>query len=356
MYDFAHGQSDSLEGITHSLCSLEYEIHRPLYDWFCEALGIYHPRQIEFARLNLSYTVMSKRKLLELVREGLVSGWDDPRLPTLCGLRRRGYTPEAIHDFCERIGVAKMDSLIDLALLEHCLREDLNRRALRRMAVLDPLRIVLTDYPEGKIEELECENNPEDPDAGTRKVMFCRELFIEREDFLENPPPKFFRLAPGVEIRLKNAYYIRCEEVVKDASGNIAFLRCSHDPASRGGGTAEGRKVKGTLHWVSASHAVPAEVRLYDRLFLAERPEDAAAGGAAETAPDADWKAGINPDSRIVRTAVLVEPALAEAAVGERFQFLRQGYFTVDPDSRPGRPVFNLSVRLKDSWEKIKGR
>jgi len=345
MYDFAHGQSDSLEGITHSLCSLEYEIHRPLYDWFLEQLEIYRPRQIEFARLNLSYTVMSKRKLLKLVQEKHVRGWDDPRMPTLSGLRRRGYTPEAIHDFCERIGVAKKDSMVDVALLEHCLREDLNRRAPRAMGVLRPLRVVLENYPEGQVEEFETVVNPEDPAAGTRKLPFSRVLYIEQDDFREEPPPKYFRLAPGREVRLRAAYFIKCERVVKDAQGRIVELVCRYDPATRGGDAPDGRKVKSTLHWVSAAHAVPAEVRLYDRLFVKENPDDAPAGR--------DFTANLNPRSLEVLTDCRVEPTLCGAAPGTLVQFERQGYFAVDPDSADGTLVFNRAVSLKDEWARI---
>ena len=349
MYDFAHGQSDSLEGITHSLCSLEYEIHRPLYDWFLDQLEIYHPRQIEFARLNLSYTVMSKRKLLRLVQEKHVRGWDDPRMPTLSGLRRRGYTPEAIRDFCERIGVAKKDSMVDVALLEHCLREDLNRRAPRVMGVLRPLRVVLENYPEGQVETFEAMVNPEDPSAGTRKVPFSRVLYIERDDFREQPPPKFFRLAPGREIRLRAAYFIRCERVVTDARGEVVELRCTYDPATRGGDAPDGRKVKSTIHWVSAAHALQAEVRLYDRLFLTENPDDAAEGQ--------DFLSHVNPRSLEILADCRVEPSLAAARPGAIVQFERQGYFCLDPDSIPGRPVFNRAVSLKDEWARIeKGR
>lgn len=344
MYDFAHGQSDSIEGITHSLCSLEYEIHRPLYDWFCEALGIFHPRQIEFARLNLTYTVMSKRKLLELVKGGHVAGWDDPRMPTLCGLRRRGYSPESIRDFCDRIGVNKMDSTVDIALLEHCLREDLNRRALRRMAVLDPVRLVITNWPAGKVEMMEADNNPEDEAAGKRMIPFSGELWIERDDVMENPPPKYFRLAPGREVRLKHGYYVTCTDLVKDADGRIAEVRCTHDPASRGGWTDDGRKVMGTLHWVSCREAVDLEIRLYDRLFGVEKPEAVDEG--------VDYKTNLNPDSLSLISQAKGEPSLGDIPAGSQYQFLRQGYFAADPDSRPGKPVFNLAVRLKDSWKK----
>jgi len=345
MYDFAHGQSDSIEGITHSLCSLEYEIHRPLYDWFLDQLEIYHPRQIEFARLNVTYTVMSKRKLLKLVQDRHVQGWDDPRMPTLSGLRRRGYTPAAIRDFCDRIGVAKKDSTVDIALLEHCLREELNKRAPRVMGVLKPLRLVIENYPEGRVEDFEALNNPEDPAAGTRKVPFSRVLFIEQDDFRETPPPKYYRLAPGREVRLRSAYFVKCVDVVKDAQGTVVELRCTYDPATRGGDAADGRKVKATLHWVSAAHAVPAQVRLYDRLFLHENPEDAAEGQ--------DFIANLNPHSLEVLDGCWVEPSLAGAAVGGIYQFERQGYFCVDRDSRGGRLAFNRAVPLKDEWAKI---
>jgi glutaminyl-tRNA synthetase len=342
MYDWAHGQSDSIEGVTHSLCTLEYEDHRPLYDWYLDALGIYHPRQIEFARLNLSHTVMSKRKLLALVEEGVVSGWDDPRMPTLAGLRRRGYTPESIRDFCDRIGIAKADNLVDVALLEHCVREDLNRRAERRMAVLRPLRLVIENYPEGQVEEVEAVNNPEDPAAGTRKVPFARELWIEQDDFRETPPPKYFRLSPGVEVRLRYAYLVTCTGVRKDAAGRVVEVRGTYDPDSRGG-DARGRKVKGTLHWVSAARAVEAEVRLYDSLFTAPKPDEAE-----------DVQAVLNPTSLEVVRGARLEPSLKAAGPGARFQFERQGYFSVDEkDSTPGRPVFNRTVGLRDTWARI---
>jgi glutaminyl-tRNA synthetase len=345
MYDFAHGQSDSIEGITHSLCSLEYEIHRPLYEWFLDELDIYHPRQIEFARLNVSYTVLSKRKLLRLVQEGLVTGWDDPRMPTLSGLRRRGYTAEAIREFCDRIGVAKKDSIVDLALLEHCLREDLNKRAPRVMGVLRPLRVVIENYPEGRMEEFDAVNNPEDPAAGTRKVPFSRVLYIEQDDFREVPPPKYYRLAPGREVRLRSAYFVKCVDVVKDAQGTPVELRCTYDPATRGGDAPDGRKVKATLHWVSAAHGVPAEVRLYDRLFTKENPDEADEGQ--------DFVANLSPNSLEVLSGCWVEPGLAETKVGAIYQFERQGYFCADPDSRPGKLVFNRAVSLKDEWAKI---
>ncbi len=345
-YDWAHGQSDSIEGITHSICTLEFEDHRPLYDWFLDQLGIHHPRQIEFARLNLSHTVLSKRKLRELVEGGYVNGWDDPRMPTLAGMRRRGYTPQAIRNFCDRIGVAKTNSVIDIALLEHCLREDLNKRAPRAMAVLRPLRLVIDNYPEDLVEEFEIENNPEDPSMGTRKVPFSRVLYVERDDFREDPPKKWFRLAPGREVRLKGAYYVTCVDVVKDAAGEIIELHCTYDPESRGGVTPDGRKVRGTLHWVSAAHALDAEVRLYDRLFLKANPDEVDEEGA-------DFKANINPNSLEILTSCKVEPSLANAKVGDHYQFLRKGYFCVDPDSADGRLVFNRTVTLRDTWAKI---
>ncbi|HLA82564.1 MAG TPA: glutamine--tRNA ligase/YqeY domain fusion protein [Thermoleophilia bacterium] len=345
MYDFAHGQSDSIEGITHSLCSLEYEDHRPLYDWFLDALEIYHPRQIEFARLNLSSTVLSKRKLLRLVQERHVKGWDDPRMPTLSGLRRRGYSPEAIRDFCNRIGVAKRGSIVDIALLEHCLREDLNRRAPRVMGVLRPLRVVIENLPEGHVEEVTAVNNPEDAAAGTRTLPFSRVLYIEQDDFRENPPPKYYRLAPGREVRLRYAYFIKCVEAVKDAGGTVVELRCTYDPATRGGDAPDGRKVKATIHWVSATHAVPAEVRLYERLFLKEDPEDVDEGQ--------DFLASLNPNSLQLLTGCWVEPGLAQAKAGTIYQFERQGYFCVDPESANGTLVFNRAVSLKDEWAKI---
>ena len=343
MYDWAHGQSDSIEGITHSICTLEYEDHRPLYDWYLEQLRIHHPRQIEFARLNLSHTVMSKRKLLELVEAGQVSGWDDPRMPTLAGLRRRGYTPEAIRDFCERIGVAKADNLVDIAHLEHCLREDLNRRAPRRMAVLRPLKLVIENYPEGQVEEMEAVNNPEDPAMGTRRVPFSRVLWIEQDDFRETPPPKYFRLSPGTEVRLRYAYIVKCTGVVKESrTGEVTEVRCSYDPTSRGG-DAKGRKVKGTIHLVSAAHALEAEVRLYDHLFSVPKPDEAE-----------DWKAALNPNSLTALTGCRLEPSLKGAAPSSRYQLERQGYFCVDPvDSTPARLVFNRTVGLRDTWAKI---
>jgi glutaminyl-tRNA synthetase len=346
MYDYAHPLSDALERITHSLCTLEFEDHRPLYDWLVDAvIEGDKPRQYEFARLNLNYTVMSKRKLLQLVQQHHVSGWDDPRMPTIAGLRRRGYTPEAIRDFCNRIGVAKKENVIDVAQLEFSVREDLNRRAPRVMAVLRPLKIVLTNYPEGQVEEVEVDNNPEDPSAGTRKLPFSRELFIEQDDFREHPPKKFFRLSPGTEVRLRRAYVITCSEVVKDADGRIVELRCLYDPATRGGSTPDGRRVKATLHWVSAQHAIGGEVRLYDRLFSAEDPERTAAG---KTFLD-----NLNPQSLEVVRDCRLEPGLAEAAPGQRFQFERLGYFCVDDDSRAGALVFNRTVSLRDTWAKI---
>ena len=346
VYDFAHGQSDSIEGITHSLCTLEFEDHRPLYDWYLHELGIHHPRQIEFARLNVSFTVVSKRKLLQLVEEGHVQGWDDPRMPTLAGLRRRGYTPASIRNFCSRVGVTKFNSLTDIALLEHSVRDDLNQHAPRVMAVLRPLRVVLVDYPEGRTEQLEAVNNPQDPAMGTRRVPFSRVLYIEREDFREDPPRKFFRLAPGREVRLRYAYLIKCVDVVRDEeTGEIAELHCTFDPESRGRTPPDGRKVKATLHWVSAAHAVGAEVRLYDRLFVRPNPTDEKDG--------TDFTDHLNPHSLEVLGSCRVEPSLAQATVGARYQFERQGYFCVDPDSAPEGLVFNRTVPLRDSWAKI---
>ncbi len=346
-YDWAHGQSDSIEGITHSICTLEFEDHRPLYDWFLDQLGIHHPQQIEFARLNLSFTVMSKRKLLQLVEEGHVSGWDDPRMPTLSGMRRRGYTPESIRDFCDRIGLAKRESVVDITLLEHCLRQDLNRRAPRAMAVLRPLRVIIDNYPEGQVEMLDAENNPEDPSAGTRKIPFSRELYIEQDDFLEDPPKKFFRLAPGREVRLKHAYYIKCEKVVKDPqTGAIQELHCTYDPETRGGWSKDGRMVRGTLHWISAFHAIPAEVRLYEHLFTIENPADEGEGR--------DWKTFLNPGSLEILESCWVEPSLSEAKPGEVLQFLRKGYFCLDlKDTSPQKLVFNRTATLRDTWAKI---
>ncbi len=347
-YDWAHGQSDSIEGITHSLCTLEFEDHRPLYDWFLDQLGVHHPRQIEFARLNLTYTVMSKRKLLQLVEKGIVRGWDDPRMPTLSGMRRRGYTPEAIRDFCERIGVAKANSVVDIALLEHCVRQDLDHRTTRAMAVLRPLRVVIDNYPEDQVEELEAVNHPGRPELGTRTLPFSRVIYIERSDFREDPPKKYFRLAPGREVRLKFAYFITCTDVVKDENGEVVELHCTYDPATRGGSAPDGRKVRGTLHWVSAPHAVEAEVRLYDHLFAKPDPFDVKEGGT--------WEDNLNPNSLEILTDCKLEPSLAQAPVGSRYQFLRQGYFIVDPDSTPDRLVFNRTVPLRDTWAKIEKR
>jgi glutaminyl-tRNA synthetase len=345
MYDWAHGQSDSLERITHSICTLEFEDHRPLYDWFVEALGIFAPRQIEFARLNVTHTVLSKRKLLRLVQEKVVTGWDDPRMPTLAGIRRRGYPPAALRDFCERIGVTKQESVVDFALLEHCVREELNRTAERRMAVLDPIRVTMVDYPEDKVDELEAVNNPEDPAAGARRVPFSRDIWIDRDDFMEDPPKKFYRLAPGREVRLRWAYIIRCEEVVKDASGRVVELRCTHDALSRGGNTADGRKIQGTIHWVSARHAIDAEVRIYDHLFTQADPDAVPEG--------TDFLSLVNPKSLEVLPQVKVEPSLAALAPGTRVQFERTGYFIADEkDHAGGRPVFNRITTLRDSWAK----
>jgi len=342
MYDWAHGQSDSIEGITHSICTLEYEDHRPLYDWYLDQLGVHHPQQIEFARLNLSHTIMSKRKLLELVQQQLVSGWDDPRMPTLAGLRRRGYTPESLRDFAERVGTAKAAKVVDIALLEHCLREDLNRRAERRLAVLRPLKLVIENYPEGQVEEMEAVNNPEDASAGSRKVPFSRVLHIEQDDFRDPAPPKYFRLSPGAEVRLRYAYIVKCTGVERDSAGQVVEVRCTYDPDSRGG-DSRGRRVRGTIHWVSSSHSIPAEVRLYDHLFSAPRPDDAE-----------DWKTVLNPRSLEVARGARLEPMLAGAARGSRFQFERHGYFCVDSrDSTPARLVFNRAVGLRDTWAKI---
>jgi glutaminyl-tRNA synthetase len=345
-YDFAHGQSDSIEGITHSICTLEFEDHRPLYDWYLEQLGIHHPRQIEFARLNLTHTVMSKRKLLQLVQQGKAAGWDDPRMPTLSGLRRRGYTPEAIRNFCERIGVAKRNSMVDIAMLEHCVREDLNRRAPRVMAVLKPLRVVIENYPEDRVEKLDAVNNPEDPAMGTRKIPFSRELYIEQDDFRLDPPKQFFRLAPGREVRLRYAYIIKCVEAVKDpASGEVIELRCTYDPETRSGSAQSSRKVKATIHWVSAAHAVEGEARLYDHLFTRENPEEVEEG--------ADWMQNLNPNSLEILTGCKLEPGLSGMAPGSIYQFERIGYFCVDPDSSAARPVFNRTVTLRDTWAKV---
>ena len=345
MYDWAHGNEDSVERITHSICTLEFEDHRPLYDWFLDQLGVYHPQQIEFARLNVNYTVMSKRRLLQLVQDGHVSGWDDPRMPTIAGMRRRGYSPESIRKFCRSVGVAKADSTVDIAQLEYCVREDLNKTSPRFMGVLRPLRVVIENYPEGQVEDVEAINNPEDPAAGTRKVPFSRVLYIERDDFMEEPPKKFYRLAPGREVRLRYAYFIRCEKVVKDEGGNVVELRCTYDPETRGGDAPDGRKVKATLHWVSAAHAIDAEVRLYDHLFAKEDPNDVPPGG--------DWRSNLNPDSLEVLSPCYVEPALAGVEPGTRIQFERLGYFCADPDSTPGKPVFNRTVTLRDPWAKI---
>jgi glutaminyl-tRNA synthetase len=345
-YDFAHGQSDAVEGVTHSICTLEFEDHRPLYDWFIENLPVpSRPHQYEFARLNLSYTVLSKRFLLKLVADGRVRGWDDPRMPTISGIRRRGYPAEAIRDFAGMIGVAKRDSVVDVAMLEHCVRDVLNREAARRFAVLRPLRVVIDNYPEGKVEELEAVNNPEDPAAGTRPVRFSRELLIEREDFMEDPPKKFYRLAPGREVRLRYAYLVTCRAVVKDAAGQVVELRCTYDPATRGGDAPDGRRPKATLHWISAAHAVPAEVRLYDHLFT--RPDPGA---------DGDLLADLSPRSEEVLRGGFVEPVAAELPVGETVQFERLGYFCADPDSRPGHPVFNRTLTLKDTWVRIQAK
>lgn len=344
MYDWAHGQSDSIEKVTHSICTLEFEDHRPLYDWYIAQLGIFHPQQIEFARLNLTYTMMSKRRLLDLVQSGLVSGWNDPRMPTLSGMRRRGYTPEAIREFCALIGVAKSESVVEFSLLEYCLREDLNKRAQRRLGVLRPLKVVIDNYPEGQVEELDCINNPEDPASGTRKVPFSGTLYIEQEDFREDPPKQFFRLAPGREVRLRYAYFITCNSVVKDANGQVVELHCTYDPATRGGDSPDGRKVKATIHWVSASNAVEAEVRLYDHLFTKPDPDD--------VEPGKDYKSNLNPKSLETITSYL-EPSLKSAAAGEIFQFERMGYFCADLDTSERKPVFNRTVTLRDSWAKI---
>ena len=346
-YDFTHGQSDSLERITHSICTLEFENHRPLYEWYLRELGIYAPQQIEFARLNLTYTVMSKRRLLQLVTNNLVNGWDDPRMPTICGLRRRGYLPSSIRSFCGKIGVTKYDGMTDIAVLEGCLREDLNRVAPRVMAVLRPLRVVIENYPEQQVEQLEAVNNPEDPSAGTRQVPFSREIYIEQDDFMEDPPKKFFRLAPGREVRLRYGYFITCTDVVRDSeTGDIVELRCRYDPETKGGSAPDGRKVKGTIHWVSAAHAVPAEVRLYDHLFDRENPSAVEEGH--------EWTDYLNPNSLETLMDCQLEPSLQKATVGDRFQFERLGYFSVDPDSQPDRLVFNRTVTLRDKWAKMK--
>ncbi|MFA5240527.1 MAG: glutamine--tRNA ligase/YqeY domain fusion protein [Phycisphaerae bacterium] len=345
MYDWAHGLEDSVEKITHSICTLEFENHRPLYDWYLDALGVYHPQQIEFARLNLTYTVMSKRKLLQLVRQGLVTGWDDPRMPTISGLRRRGYSPEAIRSFCQLIGVNKFNSTIDIALLEHCLREDLNKTSPRVMAVLRPLKVIIDNFPQGKVEEMDAINNPEDPSAGSRKVPFSRELYIEQEDFMEEPPKKFYRLAPGREVRLRYAYFITCTDVVKDKDGKVIELHCTYDPATRGGDSPDGRKVKSTLHWVSAEHSLGAEVRLYDHLFTTKNPD--------EVEENKDFTSNLNPNSLEVLNNCRVEPALVDAKPLSRFQFERLGYFCIDPASSAGKLIFNRTVTLRDEWAKI---
>lgn len=349
MYDFAHGQCDYWEGITHSICTLEFEVHRPLYDWFVDQLmdSEYRPRQIEFSRLNLNYTVMSKRKLLELVKDGHVNGWDDPRMPTICGLRRRGYTPESIRNFADRVGVTKTDGITDVALLEYSVREDLNKRAQRVMGVLNPVKVVITNYPEGQVEQLEAVNNPEDPQMGTRLVPFTREIYIERDDFMEVPPKKFFRLSPGTEVRLRYAYFVTCTDVVKDEDGEISEIHCTYDPASRGGNSPDGRKVKSTIHWVSATENVKAEVRLYDRLFSDEEPDGH---------KDVDFKEFLNKDSLKVLPACYIEPFVKDAKPLDNFQFERLGYFNVDPDSNSGKLVFNRTVQLKDTWAKEQGK
>ncbi|MEJ5367853.1 MAG: glutamine--tRNA ligase/YqeY domain fusion protein [Bryobacteraceae bacterium] len=344
-YDYAHGQSDSIEGITHSICTLEFEDHRPLYDWFIRELGIYAPQQIEFDRLNLTYTVLSKRRLLRLVEMGFVRGWDDPRMPTLSGMRRRGYTPEAIRTFCGRIGVSKTNGVVELGLLEHCLREDLNRRAQRVMAVLRPVKLVIDNYPEGQVEWMEAVNNPEDPSAGTRQVPFTRELWIERDDFRETPPKGYYRLYPGNEVRLRYGYIVKCTGCVKDDSGEVIEVHCTYDPATRGGNTPDGRKVKSTIHWVSVAHAFDAEVRLYDTLFVKPDPDD--------TEPGKDWTSNLNPNSLEVLQGCKMEPSLREAKPGDRFQFERLGYFCVDPDTTPEHMVFNRTVGLRDTWAKV---
>ncbi len=348
MYDFAHGQSDSLERITHSICTLEFEDHRPLYDWYVEQLGIYHPQQIEFDRLNLTYTMMSKRKLLKLVQDGHVRGWDDPRMPTLAGIRRRGFTPEALRNFCAAIGVSKTTGIVELALLEHHVREDLNRRALRVMAVLRPLKVVIDNYPDGQSEELDAVNNPEDASAGTRKVPFSKVLYIEHDDFREDPPKQYYRLSPGREVRLRYGYFITCTGVVKNDRGEVVEVHCTYDPATRGGNAPDGRKVKATIHWVSAQHAIEGEVRLYDNLFTTENPSDAPEGQ--------DFTVNLNPNSLEVLTSARLEPSLRDVPAGGYYQFERLAYFCVDPDSTPGHPVFNRTLPLKDTWAKIEKR
>jgi len=348
LYDFAHGQSDSIERVTHSICTLEFEDHRPLYNWFIEQLGIFHSQQIEFDRLNLTYTILSKRRLLQLVNEGRVRGWDDPRMPTLSAVRRRGYTPEALRNFCASLGVSKTNGVIELAMLEHFQREDLNKRALRVMAVLRPLKVVIDNYPEGQVEQMDAVNNPEDASAGTRKVPFSRVLYIERDDFRENPPKQFYRLSPGREVRLRYGYFITCTNVVKDTAGEVVEVHCTYDPATRGGNAPDGRKVKSTIHWVAAAHAIPAEVRLYENLFLKEDPNDVEEGK--------DWTDNLNPNSLEIVHEAKLEPSLANAQVGTPYQFERLGYFCVDPDSKPGALVFNRTVALKDTWAKVEKR
>ncbi len=345
MYDFTHGQSDSIESVTHSLCTMEFEDHRPLYDWYLDELEVYHPQQIEFARLNLTFTVLSKRRLIELVEGGYVNGWDDPRMPTLCGMRRRGYTPEAIRAFCDRVGITKRQNLIELALLEHFLREDLNRRVPRVMGVLNPLKLVIDNYPNDTVDELQAVNNPEDPNAGTRMVPFSRELYIEQDDFREEPPPKYHRLSPGREVRLRYAYFVTCTDVVKNAAGEVVEVHCTYDPETRGGNAPDGRKVKATIHWVSARHALPVEARLYDNLFTKPDPDNVEEGE--------DYKNNLNPHSLEVLNDCRVEPSLAGAKSGTKVQFERLGYFCVDPDTTPDRPVFNRTVTLRDTWAKI---
>jgi len=347
-YDWAHGQSDSIEGITHSLCSMEFENHRPLYDWYLDQLGIHHPQQIEFSRLNLTHMLTSKRKLRQLVEDGLLAGWDDPRMPTLRGARRRGYTPEAIKNFCREIGITKVFSYIDIKKLEDALRADLNVRCERRMAVLRPLKVVITNFPEGEVEELDAINNPEDESAGTRKVPFTRELYIEQDDFMEDPPKKFFRMSPGVEVRFRYAFFVKCDEVVKDENGEVVQLNCTYDRATRGGDAPDGRKVKATIHWVSAEHAIDAEVRLYDHLFKVENPN--------KTEEGQDFTDHLNPNSLEVLTNCKLEPSLEEFEIGDRCQFERLGYFCVDPDSTSELPVFNRTVTLRDTWAKLKGK
>jgi glutaminyl-tRNA synthetase len=344
MYDFAHGQSDSIEGITHSICTMEYEDHRPLYDWYVDNLGLFHPQQIEFARLNLTYTVLSKRKLIRLVKEGYVRGWDDPRMPTIHGMRRRGYSPNAIKNFCAAIGVSKSNSIVEVQMLEHFLRDDLNATSKRLMAVLNPLKVVIENYPDDQVEMLEGINNPEDETAGTRQIPFSKVLYIERDDFMEDPPKKFYRLAPGREVRLRYGYFITCTDVIKDADGNITELRCTYDPATRGGFAPDGRRVKATIHWVSAAHAVEAEARLYDHLFTVEVPD---------ADPDKDFIELLNPQSMVVLSPIYVEPAVRDSQVGDRLQFERLAYFAIDPDSTDDKLVFNRTVTLRDDWQKI---